>query len=246
MSVEQFVLTALQQISMDRVTVKSVTIGQNSSTYLVVIDNSEIKFIVNDQQQFQITAVIYNGVEYFDPEYLAKFNEFVISIIPILHPVTKAKMQEYEATISKESLDPITPPMSETSATVPIPTIQPQAVIPIHEQELRPVEVPDFPTQTQVQSAPVPGSIEDRERQAQIKEEQLKKRALALQARARLLEFQMQAVDVEDHFFHEVNNAPTEPQDIKSWIKKGQVVFELVIMIVISLLIVVFLVLNTR
>ena len=89
-------------------------------------------------------------------------------------------------------------------------------------------------------------TIEEREQQATLKEAQLKKRVLAIQARARLLEFQRQAVDVENHFFEELQDEQIEVKDIKAWFKRGSFVLEWVVMFAIALLIIAFLILNTR
>ena len=113
---------------------------------MIAVDHSTVDFVVDDENQFQILSVTYNGQKYTNADYLSKYNDFVADAIKFLKPVVKEKIAEYSRR---------------------------------------------------------PDMIEYREAQAKLKEEQLEKRTLTVQAREQLLEFQAQAIDIESKILEE-------------------------------------------
>lgn len=68
-------------------------------------------------------------------------------------------------------------------------------------------------------------TIEYREAQAKLKEEQLKKRALGIQAREQLLEYQMQAIDVERQLLKD-EKLKKEVQKVRKWTREHNFLFK--------------------
>jgi len=265
LELKQFVLSELAKLNLG-FKVIDMTIELTSIVFVVAIEDSMIEFLVNEADQFQVRSVVHENQRHTDPGMLNGFNEFVASIIPMIKPVVLEKINDYVPPAI-----PVQKPTPQPQVQVPVqPIIQevPPPAIPVQQPSLQPQVQIQVPVQPVVQEVPQPPplltpeiepliqipmpfsqpgmTIEAREMQVQQKEEQLKRRALAIQARARLLEFQMQAVDVESHFFEELKEEQVETKDIKAWFKRGRFIFEWIIMLIIALLIVAFLIQNTR
>ena len=244
LDLKQFVLSELAKLELG-IKVIDITVESTSIVFGVEIEDSIIEFLVNEANQFQVRSVLHENQKHTAPEILTEFNEFVASIIPIIKPVVMEKIDLYTQTQQKtepQVQEPLQPPVQEVPQ-------QTQSITQEIPQQVQPSVFEQLIQQPFQQSTPHAGSeitIEERERQVTQKEEQLKKRALTIQARARLLEFQMQAVDVESHFFEELKEEQIETKDIKAWLKRGRFIFEWIIMLAISLLIVAFLIANTR
>ena len=158
LELKQFILDELLKLDLNGVKVVDFSIESSSTRFVIAIEQSTVDFIVNDDNQFQILSVTYNGKKYTNAEYLNQFNDFVAYIIVRVKPVVKEKTEEY-------------------------------------------VNRPDF--------------IEYREARARIKEEQLEKRALTIQAREQLLEFQAQAIDVECQILENERNGISDNSLLK-------------------------------
>lgn len=273
MELKQFVLSELAKLELG-IKVVDVTIESASIVFVVAIEDSNIEFLVNESNQFQIKSVLYEGQKHTNPEFLSSFNDFVASIIPMIQPVALEKIEIYNKLVPQpvkqetppaetaeipqvQTPQPTQLPEQEVQQEMPqqpeqppqiqVPPVQASPRITQPQQEMPQVAPLEAPPEIPISVTPTPGlTIEEREIKVTQKEEQLKKRALAIQARARLLEFQMQAVDVESHFFEELKERQTEPKDIKTLLKRGRFIFEWIIMLAIALLIVAFLIANTR
>jgi len=184
LELKKFILDELLKLKLNGIEMIDFSMGSSSVRFVIKAEKSIIDFVVNNDNQFQILSVIYNGKKYVDSEYLRQFNDFIAAIINIIKPVVKEKADEY-------------------------------------------VRRPDM--------------IKYREEQAKLKEEQLEKRVLAIQAREQLLEFHMQAIDIENQIFED-EKVKNKKQKLLAWMSERIFLFKWIgIAITVALIVLLFL-----
>ena len=95
MELKKFILDELLKLELNGVKVVDFSIDSSSTRFVIAIEQSTVEFVVNNDNQFQILSVMYNGKKYVNTDYLHKFNDFVASVIARVSPVVKEKTDEY-------------------------------------------------------------------------------------------------------------------------------------------------------
>ena len=95
MELKKFILDELLKLDLNGIKVIDFSIDSSSTRFVVAIEHSIVDFVVNNDNQFQILSVTYNGTKYTNADYLCQFNDFVASIIIRVKPVVKEKADEY-------------------------------------------------------------------------------------------------------------------------------------------------------
>ena len=95
LELKKFILDELLKLELKGIKVIDFSIDSYSTRFVIAIEHSTVDFVVNDENQFQILSVMYNGRKYIDAEYLSKFNGFVADVIRIVKPIVREKSAEY-------------------------------------------------------------------------------------------------------------------------------------------------------
>ena len=94
MTLEQMILNELQQMELGGIRILSVISKPDVTQVIFEAPPTIVEFKVNNECQYQILKVTYQGVVYEHPEYLSQFNQVVIHVINIIKPIEKAKRDE--------------------------------------------------------------------------------------------------------------------------------------------------------
>jgi len=95
LELKKFILSELAKLELNGIKVIDFSMGLSSTKFEVAFEQSTVEFVLNDDDQFQILSVVYNGKKYVDADYLCHFNDFIIDVITTLKPVIKEKKAEY-------------------------------------------------------------------------------------------------------------------------------------------------------
>ena len=96
MTLDQMILDEFKNVDLNGLTVLSVVVLPEALRIVFEVSPAKVEFTVNDDSQFQILSVIYNGVAYDDPDYLAQFDGFVLDVIAQVKPIEAKERVHYE------------------------------------------------------------------------------------------------------------------------------------------------------
>ena len=96
MSLEKIVLEKLQKLDLSGVAVLNVSFDSSLICVAIEIGKSVVDFKVNDQYQYQILSVTYEGVKYDNKDDLDRYNDWVTRVIIDIVPTVINEVSEYE------------------------------------------------------------------------------------------------------------------------------------------------------
>lgn len=100
MTLETLILDELNQMNLNGITVLSVAYEIGLMRVVFELSKAEIEFTIDDDYQFQVTSITYNGKIYEDPRYLVKFEELAFDVM------TKVKLTEMKNRAKHKHLRP--------------------------------------------------------------------------------------------------------------------------------------------
>jgi len=91
---DQVILMGLREVDLKGMTVLSVALLPDGLRVVFAMPPAEVEFTINDDDQFKILSVIYNGVTYDDPAYLSQFDAFALDIVTHINLIKKKQIKE--------------------------------------------------------------------------------------------------------------------------------------------------------
>jgi len=102
-TLDQMIQDELKNIDLNGLTVLSVVVLPEALRIVFEMPPTKVEFMVNDDFQYRILSVIYNGVAYDDPDYLAQFEGVVLNVITQVKAV-EAKQRVYYEKLKQQKL----------------------------------------------------------------------------------------------------------------------------------------------
>ena len=94
---DQMILDELKKTDLNGITILSVVTEPEAIQVVFELPPTKVEFRIDGDCQFQILSVIYNGIVYDDPRYLAQFHNVALDVMIKVKLVETKKRIEYES-----------------------------------------------------------------------------------------------------------------------------------------------------